>query len=93
MNRRSFLTSALAFGAFAALDVPALTAKDKGRRGVGRVVRTDEEWRRRLTPRPYEVTRRGGTGRPGSGPRAQHYARGPDLCVCCGVPPFSAKAK
>ena len=61
MNRRNFLTSALALGALAALDA---RAADKGRSKadvVGRVVRSDEEWRRLLTPEQYEVTRQKGT--------------------------------
>ena len=93
MNRRNFLTTALAFGAFAALDAHGVVAGDKGRKGVGRVVRTNEEWRRLLTPEQYEVTRRGGTERPGSSPLDKHYARGKYVCVCCDLPLFSSKAK
>ena len=93
MNRRNFLTSALAFGAFAAVGARAAVASDKGRRGVGRVVRSDEEWRRLLTPAQYEVTRRKGTEAPGSSPLDKHYARGTYACVCCGLPLFSSKAK
>ena len=93
MNRRNFLTSALAFGAFAAPGARAAVSSDKGRRGVGRVVRPDEEWRRLLTPGQYEVTRRKGTEAPGSSPLDKHYARGTYACVCCGLPLFSSKAK
>ncbi len=93
MNRRSFLTSALALGAFAALDVQATAAADKGPKGIGRVVRSDEEWRKLLTPEQYEVTRRKGTEAPGSSPLNKHYARGEYLCVCCDLPLFSSKAK
>jgi peptide-methionine (R)-S-oxide reductase len=93
MNRRNFLTSALAFGAFAAAAGRTVAASDKGRRGVGRVVRSDEEWRRLLTPEQYEVTRRKGTERPGSSPLDKHYARGTYVCVCCDLPLFSSKAK
>ena len=90
MNRRSFITSALAFGAFAALDA---RAADKGRGGVGRVVRSDEEWKRLLTPEQYEVTRRAGTEAPGSSPLLEEHRRGTFLCVCCDLPVFSSKAK
>jgi peptide-methionine (R)-S-oxide reductase len=93
MNRRSFLTSALALGAFAATGARAAAASDKGRKGVGKVVRSDEEWRRLLTPAQYEVTRRGGTEAPGSSPLDKHYARGTYACVCCDLPLFSSKAK
>jgi peptide-methionine (R)-S-oxide reductase len=96
MNRRNFLTSALAFGALAASGARALAADDKGRAkagGVGRVVRSDEEWRRLLTPGQYEVARRGGTEAPGSSPLDKQYARGRYLCVCCDLPLFSSNAK
>ena len=90
MNRRSFLTSALALGAFAALEARAVAASDKG---VGRVVKSDEEWRRLLTPEQYEVTRRKGTEAPGSSPPTDEHRRGTFLCVCCDLPLFSSKAK
>jgi peptide-methionine (R)-S-oxide reductase len=93
MNRRSFITSALAFGAFAALRAQAVDASDKGRREIGRVVKSDEEWRRLLTPEQYEVTRRGGTEAPGSSPLTEEHRRGTFLCVCCDLPLFSSKAK
>ena len=58
-----------------------------------RVVKSDEEWRRRLTPEQYSVTRRHVTERAFTGPfqsekRARTYA-----CVCCGAPLFSSSAK
>ena len=90
MNRRNFITSALALGAFAALEA---RATDKGRGGVGRVVKSDEEWKRLLTPEQYEVTRRGGTEAPGSSPLVEEHRRGTFLCVCCDLPVFSSKAK
>ena len=93
MNRRSFLTSALALGAFAAFSAEALAASDKGPKGVGRLVKTDEEWRRLLTPEQYEVTRRKGTEAPGSSPLTDEHRRGTFLCVCCDLPLFSSKAK
>ena len=96
MNRRSFITSALAFGGLAAL--PSLAAaSDKGQRSkatrVGRVVRSDEEWRRVLTPEQFNVTRRKGTEAAYSSPLDKQYARGTYSCVCCDLPLFSSKAK
>ena len=91
MDRRSFLTSALALGALAALDARA--ASGKGREEIGRVVKSDEEWKRLLTPEQFEVTRRGGTEAPGSSPLTEEHRRGTFLCVCCDLPVFSSKAK
>ena len=91
MNRRSFLTSALALGTLAALNARTAAASDKG--AIGRVVKSDEEWRRQLTPEQYEVTRRKGTEAPGSSPLTDEHRRGTFLCVCCDLPLFSSKAK
>src|SRR5215212_5787037 len=93
MNRRNFLSSALALGALAALSTEAAAAFDKERKGIGRVVKSDEEWRRLLTPEQYEVTRRGGTEAPGSSPLTDEHRRGTFRCVCCDLPVFSSKAK
>ncbi|HEX8354977.1 MAG TPA: peptide-methionine (R)-S-oxide reductase MsrB [Pyrinomonadaceae bacterium] len=100
MNRRNFLTTAAAFGGLAALSARGLAfaaADDGGRRAksgaVGRLVRSDEEWRRRLTPEQYEVMRRKGTETPYSSPLDKQYGRGTYLCAGCELPLFSSKAK
>jgi peptide-methionine (R)-S-oxide reductase len=103
MNRRSFLTSSIAFGGLAALSgsgsvLAAVTGGgDKSRRAketaIGKVVKTDEEWKRILTPEQYEVTRRAGTEAPYSSPLNDEHAKGTFLCVCCDLPLFSSKTK
>src|SRR5262249_33903875 len=57
------------------------------------VTRTDEEWRRLLTPEQYRVMRRHGTERPGS--CALNYEKRPGSFVCagCGQPLFVSKTK
>jgi len=53
----------------------------------------NEDWKRRLSPEQYQVTREGGTEPPFSG---QHYARhepGVYRCVCCRRPLFDARQK
>ena len=100
MNRRNFIASAIAFGGLAALSTSggALGAGGDGRgrkktEEVGRVVRSDEEWRRLLTPEQYEVTRRAGTEAPYSSPLNDEHAEGTFLCVCCDLSVFSSKTK
>jgi peptide-methionine (R)-S-oxide reductase len=102
MNRRSFLFSAAVFGGVATLSgaadaLAALSGDEKARRAkadtVGRVVRSDEEWKRLLTPEQYEVTRRAGTEAPYSSPLNDEHRMGTFLCVCCDLPLFSSKAK
>ena len=96
MDRRGFIRLGAAFGGLALFSAKAAAvAPSDGKRagGVGRVVRSDEEWRRLLTPEQYEVTRRKGTEAPYTSPLNKQYARGTYLCVCCDLPLFSSKTK
>jgi methionine-R-sulfoxide reductase len=58
-----------------------------------RVERTDAEWRARLTPEQYDVTRRKGTERPFSSDMCGLFEPGRYACVCCGTPLFDAAEK
>jgi len=95
MDRRSFIKLGAAFGGLAAVCGPGVAQAFDDRRpnGVGRVVRTDEEWRRILTPEQYEVTRRKGTEAPYTSPLNKEYGRGTYMCVCCGLAVFASKTK
>ena len=57
------------------------------------VTRTDEEWRRRLTPEQYRVLRKHGTERAGSSPLDKEYRKGTFLCAGCDRPLFSSDTK
>jgi len=57
------------------------------------VIRSDEEWRRLLTPEQYAVMRGHGTERPGT--CALNYEKRPGTfsCAGCGQPLFVSKTK
>jgi peptide-methionine (R)-S-oxide reductase len=55
--------------------------------------KTDDEWRKTLTPEQYIVTRRKGTEPPGTGEYEDTDTPGTYRCVCCGQPLFSSEAK
>ena len=60
---------------------------------VAKVVKTDEAWRRQLSPASYQVTRRAGTERAFSGKYADNHAAGVYRCICCTTALFDAKTK
>jgi len=108
MNRRYFLSTGIALGAVALLArIPVMSApflqdanslkdanaKAAGAKGIKKVIKTDEEWKRILTPEQYNVTRQKGTEAPFSSPLNNIHERGVFECVCCGLPLFSSKTK
>lgn len=58
-----------------------------------KVVLTNEEWRKRLTPDQYYVMREEGTEPAGSGKYDKFYEEGVYNCAACGLPLFSSKEK
>ena len=58
-----------------------------------RVVKTDAEWKKLLTPEQYHVTRKKGTERAFTGPNWDNHAKGTYVCVCCDLPLFSSDTK
>ena len=57
------------------------------------IERTEEEWRRLLTPEQYKVLRGEGTERAGSSPLNHEKRPGKYLCAGCGQPLFRAEMK
>jgi peptide-methionine (R)-S-oxide reductase len=58
-----------------------------------KVVRSDEEWRKLLTPEQYQVTRKKGTEAPFTGKYHDFKGKGVYRCVCCGNSLFSSETK
>ena len=65
---------------------PAASDKDK-------VVRTDAEWRKILTPEQYQVMRQKGTERPFTGKYTDTETPGVYRCAACGEPLFLSDDK
>lgn len=61
--------------------------------GATGVTKTDEEWRRTLSPTQYDVLRGHGTEMRGSSPLIKEKRAGTFRCAGCGEPLFSSDAK
>lgn len=57
------------------------------------IEKTDEEWRRHLTPEQYRVLRKHGTERARTSPLDKEYGAGTYACAGCGLPLFKADTK
>jgi peptide-methionine (R)-S-oxide reductase len=97
-----FLKSGMLFGALTALSgfslgstgVAENLADESGDKlPFKKVVKTDAEWKRILTPDQYQVARKGATENPYSSPLNKNYKPGVYTCVCCNLALFSSKTK
>ena len=102
MNRREFLESATMFGTLIAATGAALTsACDAQTTAVSqtkdlpfkKIIKTDAEWKKILTPEQYRITRQAGTEAPYSSPLNDIKKEGTFVCACCDLPLFSSKTK
>jgi methionine-R-sulfoxide reductase len=60
---------------------------------VDKVIKTDAEWARQLTPEQYRIARGKGTERPFCGNLLDNKRHGVYSCVCCGLPLFASQSK
>jgi len=58
-----------------------------------RVVKSDAEWRARLTPEQFQIARGKGTERPFCGTLLDNKRQGVYTCICCGLPLFASSGK
>lgn len=60
---------------------------------AGKTRKTDEEWKRILTPEQYQVARKKGTERAFTGQYWNTKTKGTYRCVCCGSALFDSDTK
>ena len=104
MQRRAFLKTGFSFVGTAGFAlaggskmVKLVEFTDSGKREgevkVEKVVKTDDEWRRQLTPEQYQVTRHAGTERAFTGKYWDNHEHGIYRCICCENTLFSSDTK
>jgi peptide-methionine (R)-S-oxide reductase len=60
---------------------------------VPRLIKTDDEWKRQLSPTSYWVTRHADTERPFTGATWNEHGRGLFRCICCDLALFRSDTK
>jgi peptide-methionine (R)-S-oxide reductase len=88
------MTSRRKFIAFAAVaSIAEILGVGKVLAAADRLVRTDAEWRKLLTPAQFRVLREAGTEYPFTSPLLNEHREGVFGCAGCELPLFSSKTK
>lgn len=90
LSRRDMLSTSAMVLAAAAGSAGGWAALAAGRYEIER---SEEEWRKLLSPVEFEVLRRAGTERPYTSPLLKEHRRGVFSCAGCGLALFSSTTK
>jgi methionine-R-sulfoxide reductase len=98
MNRREFLKSGTMLGTLLALTGLSCNAQKavvskSDKLPFEKIIKTNAEWKKILTPEQYRITREAGTERPYTSPMTDLKDKGTFACVCCDLPLFSSENK
>ncbi len=88
------LVAAFAFARTGAKEAAAHpTAPQKGTTVIDKVEKSDDEWRKLLTPEQFQVLRKAGTERAFTGKYWNNHDKGTYVCAACKLPLFSSATK
>jgi peptide-methionine (R)-S-oxide reductase len=88
-DRRAVLGAGMASAVTAIIAGKAFSAPKQ----EARLVLTDAEWQKRLSPEAYQVLRHEATERPWSSPLNKEKRAGTFVCAGCALPLFSSRTK
>lgn len=60
---------------------------------IKKIMKTDDEWERELTPKQFDVLRHEGTERPFTSALLDEHRKGQFICAGCGLPLFTSDTK
>jgi peptide-methionine (R)-S-oxide reductase len=92
VNKRMLLLGSMA-GIAALFGWRSVSESDAASGKTFEVQKSDEEWRRLLTPAQFDVLRKHGTERPGTSPLNREKRAGVFHCAGCDLPLFASETK
>jgi peptide-methionine (R)-S-oxide reductase len=93
MNRRRFIAMLTAVTAAPLVASRVRAEKTQQIKSIKKVVKTDEQWKKILTPPQYEILRNEGTERAFTSPLNNEKRAGTYVCAGCEQPLFSSDMK
>ena len=91
MDRREFIK--LAVGGAGILLMPGFALRAFAAEPIKKIIHSNAEWKKLLTPKQYYILREEGTERPFSSPLLHEKRHGMFVCVACGLALFPSKYK
>ena len=93
MKRRQFILALSSIAVAPTVLTKALAQSDIKAVSIKKVELSEEEWKRRLTPKQFYVLRKEGTERAGTSPLNHEKRAGKYLCAGCENPLFTSEMK
>jgi len=93
MQRRDFLKLSLGAASWLALCKTIRLSQAWAQQTIERIVMSNDEWKKKLSPEQYDVLREEGTERPFTSPLNNEHHEGIFVCAGCGLELFPSNYK
>ena len=95
MDRRGLLVALVALAAGASPNAAAgpRSGSPAAQKGIQKIVKTEDQWKKDLTPEQFHVLREKGTERAFTGKYWDNHAKGVYKCAACGLELFDSSTK
>jgi peptide-methionine (R)-S-oxide reductase len=93
VKRRNVLATLLGAAVLPVVESSSAQDKPQPAAKIEKITKTDEEWKKLLSPSAYDVLRKEGTERAGTSPLNGEKRKGTYLCAGCDLPVFTSDMK